>query len=51
MKQRSIIGGIFEKLNQADSYISECAPSDIARALDLFICGRLDDSEIEVRRV
>lgn len=50
-EERSIIGGIFEKLNQADSYISECAPSDIARALDLFICGRLDDSEIEVSRV
>ena len=34
-EERSIIGGIFEKLNQADSYISECAPSDIASSFSL----------------
>lgn len=50
-EERIIINDIFDKLNQSNSYIAECAPSDIARALDLFICGRLDDSEIETNRV
>ncbi len=50
-EERGIINDIFSKLNQSNSYIAECAPSDIARALDLFICGRLDDSEIETNRV
>lgn len=50
-EELSIIDGIFEKLNNSNSYIAECTPSDIARALDLFICGRLDDSEIETNVV
>lgn len=46
-----IINSIFEKLNQTNSYIAECTPSDIARALDLFISGRLDDSEVETNKI
>ncbi|WP_026509170.1 hypothetical protein [Butyrivibrio sp. LC3010] len=50
-EERGIIDNIFDKLNQSNSYIAECTPSDIARALDLFMSGRLDDSEIETNRV
>ena len=50
-EERSIIDDIFQRLNQSDNYIAECAPSDIARALDLFICGRYDDNELDVNRV
>lgn len=50
-EEQGIINNIFEKLNQSGSYIAECSPSDIARALDLFISGRLDDSEIETNKV
>ena len=50
-EEQTIIGSIFEKLGQTSGYVAECAPSDIARALDLFICGRFDDSEIQVNRV
>ncbi|WP_028243920.1 hypothetical protein [Pseudobutyrivibrio ruminis] len=50
-EERVIVQDIFEKLNQSNSYIAECSPVDIARALDLFICGRFDDSEIETSRV
>lgn len=46
-----IINDIFAKLRESDSYITECAPSDIARALDLYLSGRLDDSEIATKRV
>ncbi len=50
-EEQSIIGNIFEKLGEASGYVAKCAPSDIARALDLFICGRFDDDEIQVNRV
>ncbi len=50
-EEQTIIGNIFEKLGESSSYAAECAPSDIARALDLFICGRFDDDEIQVNRV
>ena len=50
-EERSLIGDIFEKLNQPSDYTSKCSPADIARALDLFITGRMSDGEIEVDRV
>lgn len=50
-EERSLIGDIFEKLNQPSDYTSKCAPADIARALDLFISGKMSDGEIEVDRV
>lgn len=50
-EETKIINDIFIKLSQSNSSMTECAPSDIARALDLFMSGRLDDSEIDTNRI
>ncbi len=46
-EERKIVGDIFEKLSDSESYIMDCTPSDISRALDLFMSGKFDDGEIQ----
>ena len=45
-EERSIVDDIFEKLGADNSFNAMCHPSDIARALDLFMNGRYEDGEI-----
>ncbi len=50
-EERAIVGDIFEKLGQPGDFDAECSPADIANALNLFLCGRLEESEIQNNRV
>ena len=50
-EERELIKDIFEKLSADNSFDELCHPSDIARALDLFICGRYEEGEIQTNRV
>ena len=49
-EERAIVGDIFEKLGQPSVFITKCAPADIANALNLFICGRFEEGEIQTNR-
>ncbi len=52
-EEKKIINDIIGKLKYSDDaerrnyYSSECAPSDISRALNLYLYGNLDDDEID----
>lgn len=50
-EERALVGDIFEKLGQPSEFDAKCAPSDIANALNLFICGRFEEGEIQTNRV
>lgn len=50
-EERQLVGDIFEKLGGPNDFTAMCAPSDIARALNLFICGRFEDGEIQTTRI
>ena len=50
-EERAIVGDIFEKLGQPGSFDARVAPSDIANALNLFLCGRFEEGEIQTNRI
>lgn len=50
-EERDLVKDIFEKLSADNSFDALCHPADIARALDLFICGRYEEGEIQTNRV
>ena len=50
-EERSIVGDIFKKLGQPGEFDAECNPSDIARALNFYLCGRFEEGEIQTNRV
>lgn len=51
MEERELVKDIFEKLSSDNSFDAMCYPADIARALDLFICGRYEEGEIQTNRI
>ena len=50
-EERAIVGDIFEKLGQPGEFDAKVAPSDIANALNLFLCGRFEEGEIQTNRI
>lgn len=50
-EERAIVGTIFEKLGQPDGFNARVSPADISNALNLFLCGRFDEGEIQTNRV
>lgn len=50
-EERAIVGDIFEKLGQKGVFDARVAPSDIANALNLFLCGRFEEGEIQTNRI
>lgn len=50
-EERQIVGDIFEKLGSTSDFDAKCAPTDIARALGIFMSGRFDDGEIQTNRI
>ena len=50
-EERAIVGDIFEKLGQPGGFDARVAPSDIANALNLFLCGRFEEGEIQTNRI
>ena len=50
-EERAIVVDIFENLNRPGGFDVECAASDIANALDLYLCGRLEEGEIQTDRI
>lgn len=50
-EERKLIADIFEKLGGPDSIHMQCSPSDISRALNLFISGKFDDNEIQEKHI
>ena len=51
VEERELVNNIFDTLGQDNGFDSMCHPSDISRALELFICGRLEDGEIQTDKV
>lgn len=51
VEERDLIKDIFEKLSADNSFDAMCHPADIARALDLFICGRFEEGEIQTDKI
>jgi hypothetical protein len=51
VEERNLVKDIFEKLRADNNFDAKCHPADIARALDLFICGRYEEGEIQTNRV
>ena len=50
-EERELVKDIFEKLSADNSFDALCHPSDIARALELFISGRYEEGEVQTNRV
>lgn len=50
-EERAIVGDIFEKIGQPSGFDAKVSPSDIANALNMFLCGRFDEGEIQTNRV
>lgn len=50
-EERKLVQDIFETLSADNSFDAMCHPADIARALDLFICGRYEEGEIQTNRI
>ncbi len=50
-EERLVVSDIFNKLGADNRFDAMCHPSDIARALDLFICDRYEEGEIQTNRV
>ena len=51
IEERELIGEIFEKLGADNRFNAECHPADIAKALELFVCGKYEEGEIQTNRV
>lgn len=49
-EERQLVNDIFEKLGNDRFSEERCHPSDIAKALDLFICGKFDEGEIQTTK-
>jgi len=50
-EEQEIIGSIFEQLGEMDDFNPLVHPADIARALDLFICGKFEEGEIQTDKI
>lgn len=50
-EERALVGDIFEKLAGPSDFNTKCSPADIANALNLFICGRFEEGEIQTNRI
>lgn len=50
-EERAIVGDIFEKLGNPGSFDIQCAPMDIANALNLFLYDKFAEGEIQTKRV
>ena len=50
-EERKLVQDIFETLSADNSFDAMCHLADIARALDLFICGRYEEGEIQTNRI
>lgn len=50
-EERKIVGDIFDKLGDANDFKIDCTPSDIARALNLYMSGKYDDGEIQTNKM
>ena len=50
-EERELVTDIFVKLSDPGGFDQKCSPSDIARALDLYMTGKLEQGEIQTNRV
>lgn len=50
-EERELVEDIFGELEKPGSFSMKCYPSDIAKALNLYICGKFEDGEIEKHQV
>ena len=50
-EERAIVGEIFEKMGQTGGFDMQCAPSDVANALNLFLYDKFAEGEIQTNRV
>ncbi len=50
-EERELVKDIFDILSNDNDFDALCHPADIARALDLFICGRYEEGEIQTKHV
>lgn len=50
-EERNLVKDIFKIFKEDNTFDAVCHPADIARALDLFICGRYEEGEIQSNRV
>ncbi len=46
-EEKKIVEDLFKKLNEPGKYSGKCLPSDISVALNLYLYGRMDESEFE----
>ncbi len=50
-EEREKVADIFEKLGQPSDFNTKCSPADIANALNIFMCGRFEEGEIQTNKV
>lgn len=50
-EERGIIQDIFEKLDSDNGFDVRCHPADIAGALDLYLCGKYEEGEVQSNQV
>ncbi len=50
-EERELVTDIFVKLSDPGGFDQKCSPSDIARAMDLYMTGKLEQGEIQTNRV
>ena len=50
-EERDLVNDIFNTFKEDNTFDAICHPVDVARALDLFICGRYEEGEIQTNRV
>lgn len=50
-EERDLIKELFEKFSDPSGYVKECYPEDISSALNLYMCGRFRDGEIQSDRI
>lgn len=51
LEERALVNDIFEVLGTDNAFDDACHPADIAKALELFICGRYEEGEIQTYKV
>lgn len=50
-EEKEIINNIFELFGTDNGFDTMCHPADIARALDIYMCGRFEEGEIQTNKV
>ena len=50
-EERELVAEIFETLTKPSDFSTRCYPSDISKALSIYISGRLSDGEIQTNRI